>query len=324
MLAFRLGSIPVRVHGSFFLITLLLAAGGDFDPARMAIWIAVVFLGVLWHEIGHALVGKLFGLEPQIDLHGMGGTTSWPNGREVTAGRGILISLAGPVFGIVVGVAALLAERAGLTPPSPLAQTAVRAVVWVNAGWGVLNLVPMLPLDGGNVMKGVLDWLTGGKGERPARYVSIVIAGLALAGSLAIHWLWTAMLSGLFAWRNIQALRQTSRVQVDAPLALAIDEAYRALDRQDGARALEVLRPALSPDAAPELRQLGLRLFAYALLLEGRWGELLGVLEGSREQIGLEELARFENTARELGHVEEADRIRALAVAPRFLTDFRA
>ncbi|MCA9589678.1 MAG: hypothetical protein KC657_30440, partial [Myxococcales bacterium] len=165
---------------------------------------------------------------------------------------------------------------------------------------------------------------TGGKGEKPARYASIVIAALALVGSLMIQWTWTAMLSGLFAFRNIQALRQGSRVRVDAPLALAIDQAYQALDKQDGARAIEVLRPALSPEAAPELRQLAVRLYAYALLLEGQWAELLGLLESAREQIGLEEMARFETTARELGHVDEADKIRALASPPRFLTDFRA
>jgi Zn-dependent protease len=324
MMAFRIGNIPVRVHGSFFLITLLLAAGGDFNFARMAIWVVVVFASVLWHELGHAVCGRAFGLAPQIDLHGMGGTTSWESGRDVSTGRGILISLAGPIAGILVGTLALVLQRFGLTPRSELGLTAVRAIIWVNAGWGVLNLVPMLPLDGGNVMKGVLDWITGGKGEKPARYASIVIAALALVGSLMIQWTWTAMLSGLFAFRNIQALRQGSRVRVDAPLALAIDEAYQALDKQDGARAIEVLRPALSPEAAPELRQLAVRLYAYALLLEGQWAELLGLLETAREQIGLEEMARFETTARELGHVDEADKIRALASPPRFLTDFRA
>ena len=114
------------------------------------------------------------------------------------------------------------------------------------------------------------------------------------------------------------------QLSFDAPLALAIDQAYQALDKQDGARAIEVLRPALSPEAAPELRQLAVRLYAYALLLEGQWAELLGLLESAREQIGLEEMARFETTARELGHVDEADKIRALASPPRFLTDFRA
>ena len=49
-------------------------------PDLIAIWVAIVFISVLVHELGHALVGRMFGLDPQIELHGMGGTTSWVNG----------------------------------------------------------------------------------------------------------------------------------------------------------------------------------------------------------------------------------------------------
>ena len=75
-LSFRLGRIPVRIHAMFFLVSGMLGASGG-DMASILIWVATVFVSVLIHELGHALCGMAFGLAPEIDLHGMGGTTSW-------------------------------------------------------------------------------------------------------------------------------------------------------------------------------------------------------------------------------------------------------
>src|ERR1700722_19012492 len=117
-LAFRLGSIPVQVHGSFLLVVVLLGMLGG-DPSGILLWIVVVFVGVLLHELGHALVGRSFGLTPQIDLVGFGGLTSWAaGGAELGPPKRIAISLAGPFTGIAIGLGTLvfIRTRAGLPP----------------------------------------------------------------------------------------------------------------------------------------------------------------------------------------------------------------
>src|ERR1700675_4909709 len=96
--AFRLGTIPVRVHLSFLLVTVFLAAGSLGDVRGLLCWILVVFVSVMIHELGHALVGRQFGLAPEIDLQGMGGLTSWGEGsgrKAIGPWRSIAISLAG-------------------------------------------------------------------------------------------------------------------------------------------------------------------------------------------------------------------------------------
>src|ERR1700722_9225169 len=117
-LAFRLGSIPVQVHGSFLLVVVLLGMLGG-DPSGILLWIVVVFIGVLLHELGHALVGRSFGLTPQIDLIGFGGLTSWGDGKSALGPpKRIAISLAGPFTGIAIGIGTLVyvRARAGLSP----------------------------------------------------------------------------------------------------------------------------------------------------------------------------------------------------------------
>ena len=330
-MGFRLGSIPVRVNGSFLFTTLLLGGlggGGDAREIarRVAVWFVVVFVSILIHELGHALVGKLFGLQPEIDLHGMGGTTSWAGGRgDVGNGKSIAISLAGPFAGFLFGGLVILI--AYFVPPvtSPTAALAYRDLWMVNIVWGIVNLLPLLPMDGGNVTRSVLNIFTKGKGERPARIISIITCVGFLA--LAVYWrsFFIGVMGAMFMFSNIQALRQVEQVKTDMSLAEAIDKAYQALGKEDGAAAARLLRGPLESGAESELRPTALRIFAYALLIEGHWGELMPLLEKEGRLIGAKELVRFARTAKELGRQAEAEKIEAIMAAmPRSGFEFQA
>lgn len=314
MVAFRLGSIPVRVRGWFFLLALFLGAN-DSNPARLAIWVGIVFVSVMIHELGHALVGKAFGLTPAIELHGMGGTTSWAESEPVSHGRRILISLAGPFAGFAFAALVWGVQRTGIIPPSPLALYALGMLNVVNVFWGIFNLLPMLPLDGGNVMRSVFGAFTKGGGAKAAHVVSMVVAGALGALSLYTKQWWILYLAGLYGVTNFRALRGTPR-EADKALALAIAQAQGALDRQDGHTAVSLLRAPLGQPTSLELRKMGLRMFAYGLLLDGSWRELLEVLHQEPALIGAGDLAKYADAARGLGRVEDAERIEAIVVSP--------
>ncbi|HXN32399.1 MAG TPA: hypothetical protein VN894_11075 [Polyangiaceae bacterium] len=274
-LTFRLGRIPVRILPSFFLTTVILNFGlVQTDPRKLFAWLAIVLASVLVHELGHALAGIAFGLRPRIDLHGFGGTTSWGAAERISPARRIVISLAGPGMGFVAGLA-VMALRAALgpepaEPDASLAAFAYSNLLFVNFGWGVLNLLPMLPLDGGNVLTHALDIAMPGRGERPARLVSLIVAGLATAGALATQWWWPALLGGSFIATNWRGLKDLKAREHDAPMRTELEAAYAALDAKDGPRVLALARPiALGSQTAP-VRAEALQLLAFGFLLEGR------------------------------------------------------
>jgi Zn-dependent protease len=323
---FRLGSIPVRVRGAFLLLVLVL--GAQFQRLELiAIWGGIVFVSVIVHELGHAMMGRAFGLSPVIELNGMGGLTSWTNPRNVGHWRSIAISMAGPFAGFGLGAALLLAGRLGVHAQHPLAVFAFKYALFVNFAWGVFNLAPILPLDGGSALRSVLDIVTKGRGEKPARIVSMVMGSLFLVYAfLAGQW-WLGALAAFFTWANLQAYRQVDTRSADVPLTQAIQKAYRALENHDGAEAIALLRPAIVPQASADLRAVALRIYCYALLIEGEWEELLPTLQKNASLIGEEEMERYARTARELDRADEAAWIMTLIsdlapARPRPANDF--
>jgi hypothetical protein len=257
-LELHLGKIPVRIHATFLVMAAVLGMGGGnliFDAS----WVVVVFVSVLIHELGHAGVGILFGLEPRIDLHAMGGTTSWASHGPLSPARRLAISLA---FGL-----ALL----GAFPHSALGQLVREQLLEVNVFWGAVNLVPMLPLDGGNVMTQLLHVFTGGRGERPARIVSIGIAALLVPLAIRFSWgLWGMLLIFTFVASNWRGLQDLSAREHDAPLRTSLEQAQAALETKDAARVLELARPVALAARTAQVRAEALHLVAFGFLLEGR------------------------------------------------------
>ena len=268
-LSFRLGKIPVRIAPAFFFMTVLLGMAWT-DLRVLVAWVAIVFVSVLLHELGHAAMGMAFGLEPQIELHGMGGTTSWAVPRELSAARRIAISLAGPCAGFAVAALVRFGIGRAAFPPSPFGDLVYDNLLAVNFNWGVLNLLPMLPLDGGNVMAQALKALTGGRGERAARIISVVVAALAVVAAVLFGYWWGALLGFSFVASNWRGLKELSAREHDAPLQAALKLAHDALEAKDGARVLELARPlALRSRSAP-VRAEALHLLAFGFLLESR------------------------------------------------------
>lgn len=215
-LRIRLLGFPIGIDVSFIIVLAFLGYGAlSRGVSYLAVWIAVAAVAVLIHELGHAVAASYAGAHPSIELYGFGGVTTFehpPGGLSRT--RSVVISVAGPATGVVLGGLLLLLRRqtalgagGGIGAGSgTLAAYAVQAGVFVTLGWGLLNLLPILPLDGGNVLVALLPGPPR-RQYRLAAAVSVAIA--AVAGGLALlgGWIYPAILAGWFAIGNVAALR---------------------------------------------------------------------------------------------------------------------
>ncbi len=156
MLRFDLGPIPVSVHFSFlFILWIAYSITGDLVDAGVAG--IGIFAGILLHESGHAVTARRFGARNvRITLFALGGVTTYPPPKDLTAGRRFLIAAAGSAVGIAVGLPVFLVERSAAIGDETLRLIAVG--FWVAAlFWGVLNWVPIRPLDGGHMLTSALQ-----------------------------------------------------------------------------------------------------------------------------------------------------------------------
>ncbi len=203
---FRLFGFPIHVHWTFLLLSALLAYGRN-DTTALFMWIAVVFASVLIHELGHAAMGRSFGLSPSIQLYSMGGLTSWSGGRRLAPRQSLLVSLAGPAAGFVVGGAVYLLRDMFPLSESFYARVLYYDLLWVNFGWGILNLLPILPLDGGQALRSFLQIVRGVDDLKTVQKISVVVGGGLAVLALSRGMLWGAMVAGMITWSNVTALR---------------------------------------------------------------------------------------------------------------------
>jgi Zn-dependent protease len=181
-LRFRLFGFPVAIGVDFLLITLLIGMSNR-PGAYLLEWLAVVAVSILIHELGHAFAVRSYGITPEIRLWGMGGLTIF--GFALPPRKSIVVSLAGPLVGIPVAVAVMVI-RPWLPDTDPL-RTIANDLVFVNLWWGLLNLLPIAGLDGGNVVTNVFLIAMGERGRRPGlafvALASVIVAiGAVLAG----------------------------------------------------------------------------------------------------------------------------------------------
>ena len=161
---------PVRVELWFFVIVVLMGLRREWLPFGYVFeWMAVVFVSILVHEVGHALAFRRFEQEPRVALTGMGGLT-YGSAPFRSRREDVITSLAGPLTGFVLlGVPAWLVDQQLDFSDSEFLETVVHDFYFVSFIWSLVNLLPVLPLDGGHIVQAV--W-----GRSRARRVSVVAA----------------------------------------------------------------------------------------------------------------------------------------------------
>lgn len=206
-----LGDIPLYVS-PWFLVLAAYVGLMMGDVSLGGLWVLCLTLSLVVHELGHALVARRLRLEPRILLHGFGGLCA--HDRAESDAHDVAIIAAGPGAGLLLGALAFgVSEALPHVAPgalsNPLLVTGLAWMVWLNVFWSLVNLVPIWPLDGGQLFRlGMLRVTTPLRAERITHGVGIALAvgAVGAAGHFGFG-RFAMLLAGLIAWENYRALR---------------------------------------------------------------------------------------------------------------------
>jgi Zn-dependent protease len=230
---FRLFGFRVRIHPLFWLGAGLLGANTlDLGLGVFAVWIGVVLASILVHELGHAVAFRWFGADSHIVLWMFGGLAV-PYSAVRGRGQRIIVSLAGPIAGFILcGIVYATHQATGWGSARNGLPVAFLygSLVFVNLYWGIFNLLPVYPLDGGQVSRELCEAKWRGRGVQVSLKISIAAAIAVAAYSLLCEadrsrgelltflppWfprgsLYTAILFGILAMQSYQLLQVVGR-----------------------------------------------------------------------------------------------------------------
>ena len=241
-LEFSFLGFPVRVHPAFFIMPVLLGQGliaRDVNTGvGLLIVTAIFFVSILIHELGHALAFRYYGIPSRIVLYWMGGLAipdvgGWGSRRvSLSSNQQIVVSMAGPIFGFLLAVALVgvvylmgghvILNNLNIVPfPEPVLRgtsfngAIVNMILFggiaLNIILNLFNLVPIYPLDGGQVAREVMVKMDAGSGVRNSIILSIAASGMIAVFSFMNGLRFMGFFFAFMAWSNYQTLQQYGR-----------------------------------------------------------------------------------------------------------------
>ena len=220
---FRLWGIDVHVHWSWFVVAYY-SISTRVPNYTTPLWAVgeylALFLIVLMHEFGHAMACRqVGGRADQIVLWPLGGVAYVAPPQR--PGAELWSVAAGPLVNVVllpVFIGIFYAARtAGAFEQNVDLQAFLRALIWINTSLLVFNLLPIYPLDGGQVLRSLLWYPLGKARSLMAATVVGFIGGLALVG-LAVWWqsVWIGLMTFFLlsnCWQNFQRAKAMRKIE---------------------------------------------------------------------------------------------------------------
>jgi len=270
----RIRGIPLRIHPSWFVILLMATLAFEqhyrmvtLDLSDLQRWslglvtALLLFVSVLLHELGHALVALAQGVQVRsITLFLLGGVASVERECNTAIGA-LLVAMAGPAVSLGLGLG-LLALIHGGSHLSPVLGEVLSQLAGLNLVLGLFNLLPGLPLDGGLIVKAIVWQLTGSRrrgvevANSSGRFLAFLAIGLGSVlllrgGGVSGAWLLLLGWFGLGSARNQRQMLLLQQALKDLKVRDVAQRRFRVLEANTSLRDLSLLRIGAGAPIAP-------------------------------------------------------------------------
>jgi Zn-dependent protease len=284
------GRLTVSTEPFFWLMAGFIGMSfGGGSPREILMWAAAVAFSVLIHELGHAAICLAFGSGADVTLHGMGGSTRPRDTKVFGTWRTAALNLAGCAAGAALAAAAFgvlyVASVAKIALP-PEARRLTVGLVEINVWFSLFNLLPVMPMDGGKFVNGLLRARWGVNGERAGHAF-----GLTLGAAAALWFLWRGstymtILTGAMAVGEGRSLKRSldmTEADADESLRAELPRALELWERQRREEAVEVLKALREKTKAGLIYADATLQLAFWLYMMGRGDESYELFKGLPE-----------------------------------------
>lgn len=239
-LRFTMAGIAIRVTPLFWIVALVLGYYGSAPPIWYVLWIAGVFVSILIHEMGHSFAFRRFGIDSHIVLYHFGGVavpsssyssfssySEAPSAGSLSPKQHIFVSAAGPGVQLVLAAMIYAAVRlssyslfSGLPfvpreflwgdlpfVPDNNLRMALDVLFQINIYWALLNLLPVYPLDGGQIARELFSMHSPQAGIKNSLILSIATCVIIAVYAISQEQTYLAIMFGMLGFGSFQALQ---------------------------------------------------------------------------------------------------------------------
>ena len=217
-ISFTLFGFPTIIQPFFWLVALIITALslGNINN-DMPLWLAYlsvgsagVLLSILVHELGHALTFRhLFHTPCTIVLHGFGGMAVPSHHQRGYGFSGAaaqcFLAFSGPLAGFILAFFAFALFQ--FVPETPITALFCYFLSWtgtISIIWGIFNLLPIYPMDGGHIAREIFQYFFPRRGVEFSLILSMVLSVFFIAIAVQQGKFPIAVIFGFFAYQNYQ------------------------------------------------------------------------------------------------------------------------
>jgi Zn-dependent protease len=220
---FRVAGVDVFLHWSWFVVAVFEINGRAHSYSSLTFNVLeylALFLIVMLHEYGHALACRqVGGTANRIVLWPLGGV-AYVN-PPPRPGATLWSIAAGPLVNVVLvpvlSLLGIVSRSLGWAAAMPDFQALLRAVWFINFGLLIFNMLPIYPLDGGQILRSLL-WYVLGRARSLMAAASIGLVGVAgfIVLTLWTRSVWYGLISAFMlmnCWSGLKQARVLSRLE---------------------------------------------------------------------------------------------------------------